>query len=142
MFEILLPVDPDEGRALAAADAVLSLPDAAQSVQVTILSVQEEVDVTDTEGGKVSSEEWYEKTDFPASAESVKEYLEDEGVAVAMRREHADPAETIVETASEIGADRIVMSGRKRSAVGKALFGSVTQSVLLQSEVPVTVAMD
>ncbi|MEF8778892.1 MAG: universal stress protein [Natronomonas sp.] len=142
MFEILLPVDSDEDRALTAAEAILSLPDATRSVQVTILSVQEEVDVTDTEGGKVSSEEWYEETEFPKSAESVKKYLEDEGLAVVMRREHADPAEAIVETATEIGADRIVMSGRKRSAVGKALFGSVTQSVLLQSEIPVTVVMD
>jgi len=34
------------------------------------------------------------------------------------------------------------MSGRKKSAAGKMLFGSVTQSVLLESTRPVTVLLD
>jgi nucleotide-binding universal stress UspA family protein len=56
-----------------------------------------------------------------------------------MRREHGDPAKLIRDISKESGVDRIVMSGRKRSPTGKALFGSVTQSVLLDSEIPVTV---
>jgi nucleotide-binding universal stress UspA family protein len=139
MFRVLLPVDTGDKRALAAAETVTSLP-AADSVSVTILNVQSEVDVVD-EGGRVSSKEWYDESDFPPSVDKAKEYLEDSGIEVATRREHADPAEAILDLADEIDADRIVMSGQKRSPVGKALFDSVTQSVLLDSSVPVTVAL-
>lgn len=48
-----------------------------------------------------------------------------------------DPAEEIVQYASEREANYIVVAGRKRSPVGKAVFGSVVQSVLLNAVCPV-----
>lgn len=48
-----------------------------------------------------------------------------------------DPADEVVEYAHEKGARYVVVAGRKRSPVGKALFGSVVQSVLLSAECPV-----
>lgn len=48
-----------------------------------------------------------------------------------------NPAERIVSYASEHDARYIVIGGRKRSPAGKALFGSVVQSVLLNSSCPV-----
>jgi nucleotide-binding universal stress UspA family protein len=48
-----------------------------------------------------------------------------------------DPADEIVEYAHEQEARYVVVAGRKRSPVGKALFGSVVQSVLLSAECPV-----
>jgi nucleotide-binding universal stress UspA family protein len=68
-----------------------------------------------------------------------KELLEAAGITVETRREHADPEEAIVALAREVDADQIVMAGRKRTPVGKAVFGSVTQSVLLKADLPVTV---
>lgn len=47
--------------------------------------------------------------------------------------------ETILDTAADVDADLIVLGGRKRSPADKALFGSVTQSVILESTVPVVV---
>ncbi|GAD53521.1 universal stress protein [Halarchaeum acidiphilum MH1-52-1] len=52
-----------------------------------------------------------------------------------------DPADEIVSYASEHNASYTVVGGRRRSAVGKALFGSVTQSVLLDAEIPVVTVM-
>lgn len=47
------------------------------------------------------------------------------------------PASEIVSYAEEHEARYVVVSGRKRSPAGKALFGSVTQSVLLNASCPV-----
>lgn len=44
----------------------------------------------------------------------------------------------IVDIAEKTDADRVVVSGRSRSAVGKAVFGSTAQDVLLNSPCPVT----
>lgn len=48
-----------------------------------------------------------------------------------------DAADEIVRYSSKNNARYIVISGRRRSPVGKALFGSVTQSVLLDADRPV-----
>lgn len=50
-------------------------------------------------------------------------------------------AEEIVRYSDERDARYIVISGRRRSPVGKAIFGSVTQSVLLNAERPVVSVM-
>lgn len=137
-MRVLLPVDTDAERAIAAAKVVSSLPNAAEAVQVTILNVKKEVDMADVEG-TFQSEDWYDENEYPSSVEEAADIFETEGIAYEKRREHADPAETIIDIANEIDADRIVMAGRKRTPVGKVLFGSVTQSVLLNGDIPVTV---
>lgn len=48
-----------------------------------------------------------------------------------------DPATEIVEYADEQDARYIVVSPRRRSPAGKALFGSVAQSILLEANCPV-----
>lgn len=48
-----------------------------------------------------------------------------------------DPTDEIVHYANEQQARYIVVGSRKRSATGKALFGSVAQSILLSADVPV-----
>lgn len=47
------------------------------------------------------------------------------------------PTEEIVDVAEELDARYIVVGGRKRSPAGKAIFGSVSQSILLSSDRPV-----
>jgi len=51
-----------------------------------------------------------------------------------------DPAEAVLEHSREVDADYIVVSGRKRSAVGQAVFGSFTQQLLLEADRPVVAA--
>jgi len=47
------------------------------------------------------------------------------------------PVESVLSVADEIDARYIVIGGRKRSPTGKAVFGSVTQSILLSADRPV-----
>jgi len=53
-----------------------------------------------------------------------------------------NPAEEVVNYAHEQDAQYIVVAGRKRSAAGKALFGSVAQSILMNAECPVVMSTE
>lgn len=136
-YQILLPVDTNEQRARRAAETVAALPGDSAEITVVVLNVFEDLNTTD-EGPMVRSSELYDQDAFPESIEIVIDVLEDTGINVRTRRERGEPADKIVAVAEEIDADSIVMSGRRRSPVGKALFGSVTQSVLLATDRPVT----
>jgi nucleotide-binding universal stress UspA family protein len=46
--------------------------------------------------------------------------------------------EAILELSDEVGADMILVGGRRRSPTGKAIFGSTAQEVLLNADCPVT----
>lgn len=48
-----------------------------------------------------------------------------------------NPSKKVLEYADEVDARYVVVGGRSRSPTGKALFGSVTQSILLNTERPV-----
>jgi nucleotide-binding universal stress UspA family protein len=53
-----------------------------------------------------------------------------------------DPASELLRYAREVDARYVVVGGRKRSPVGKAVFGSVTQEVILNADRPVVTVMD
>ncbi len=60
----------------------------------------------------------------------------------APRREQTgvgDVASAIIGKIAEIAPDLLVIGARRRSPVGKALLGSVTQHILLDVDVPVLV---
>ncbi|MFT4881146.1 MAG: nucleotide-binding universal stress UspA family protein, partial [Salinirussus sp.] len=69
----------------------------------------------------------------------VRDYLQDAGISTTIREADVPPADGILDLADTIDTDLIVMGGRKRSPAGKVLFGSVTQSVLLNTNRAVAV---
>lgn len=124
MTHVLIAVDADEERAKAQADAIddLGHPD---EVSVTVLHVFTE----NPEGASVTQ---------VSSARHIAEQLEESGFEVDMAESSSDdPAESIIEHAADLDVDFICVSGRQRSPTGKALFGSTSQQVLLESDVPV-----
>lgn len=134
MFRVLVPVDQDEDRALSQAEFVASLPRADADVEATILFV--------FEGDQAELPEELERFRSASRVASVRrasEYLAERGVAVEVMDESGDTAQDIVDLADELDANLIVMGGRKRSPASKVLFGSITQSVLLNTDHPVTV---
>lgn len=62
-----------------------------------------------------------------------------DGVTVVDRSGSADrdPAEVVLEAIEEKKATRLVIGVKRRTPVGKALLGSVSQNLLLHSPVPV-----
>lgn len=58
-------------------------------------------------------------------------------VVESSERDDRDPAELVLGEIARSGANRLVVGFKKRSAVGKALLGSVAQRLILDAPVPV-----
>lgn len=144
MYHIVIPVDGDETRAADAVRFVTHLGDESgldvdlDDVTVSIVNVFKEFKAID-DGGNVSSKDLYDEDEFPDSVLGVRDRLTEAGIAVDLVRRHGDPGEEIVEYADSVDADSIVIPTRKRTPVGKAVFGSVTQDVILNAKQPVTI---
>ncbi|MDG5775455.1 universal stress protein [Haloarculaceae archaeon H-GB2-1] len=72
------------------------------------------------------------------TVKTVADALEARGIEVEIRGALGDEGDSIVRVAGTVGADMVVVGGRKRSPTGKAVFGSVAQRVMLNSPCPVT----
>lgn len=140
MYTVLIAVDAQQSTARLAAETVAGFP-GRDEIEAVVLNVQKEFE-TPGEGERISSEEIYDEEAFPKSVEIAQEIIENAGVSARRLREHGQPARVIVEVADRIDADQIVIGNEKRSPAGKALFGSVTQSVLLDTDLPVTVVSE
>lgn len=129
MYHVLIAVDENDDQAITQANAVRGLPG------------QEELKVTayhcfdDENPGGASATQ-------VAGVKRVVEAFEDSSVEVQVEESSGDAPTEIIETATNLGVDAICVGGRRRSPAGKALFGSVSQAVLLQSEVPVLFAAE
>ena len=71
--------------------------------------------------------------------EAVRGQLQASGVEHEIRRlvRGTDPADDLVNVATEVGAEFIVIGLRRRSPVGKLILGSNAQRVLLDAPCPV-----
>lgn len=124
MSHIVLAVDDDEERARLSAEAVASLGWDTDSLEVTVLHVFSD----NPEGAAVSQ---------VGSAKAAHNALEDAGIGVDLAERSGDAAAQIVRFAESEGVDAIAIAGRGRTPAGKAVFGSVSQSVMLDSDIPV-----
>jgi len=140
MYKILLPIGVGRTATDACDQAVAELPGDPDEIKVTVLNVFEEFDVYDDMGG-TSSDQLYDEVDLPAGVPIAVDFLEGQEIRTDVRREHGDPKETIVDVAHELDVDMIALGGRKQTPVGKALFGSVAQAVLLNAARPVFVTI-
>ena len=139
-YHVLVPVDTDEDRARAAAEAVTTLPGNRETITATVLHIFEPFRET-SEGLITESDDIFEHADLPESVDIAVEILATEGIETAVRKEYGDPSDEILAAADDVDADSIVMSGRRRSPTGKIIFGSISQSVLLNADRPVITAL-
>lgn len=129
MYRVLIPVDDNEDRAHEQARFVSQLPNATETVEATVVHA---LHGEEREAARPTA-------DRIGTVRHAVEVLEEAGVTVQTTDIGLPPDEGIIDWAEEMKADLIVMGGRKRSPAGKALFGSTTQSVILNTERPVAV---
>ena len=124
MYTIVAGIDTDADRATAIADEIIGLPGG--DVRVVLVHSFGE----NPEGASIEQ---------IGAARRTRSSLEDHGIDVTYEERSGDPAERIRQVATECDADAIYVAGRKRSPTGKAVFGSVTQDVILGADRPVVV---
>lgn len=131
MYHVLLPIDTDTKRVRAQAEAVIALPAASESVEVTLLHVFED----EVEEPSVKQ---------LTAGDRVIEFLTEERPVASLDTEirSGDVAAEILDAAETHEVDALVLGGRKRSPMGSLLFGSITTDVLLHADRPVTVTGD
>ncbi len=143
MYHVLLPVDGDEDRLAKQLETLTTLP-GGDEITVTVLYVHEEVDTMPDEAGKSIIETVNkaigELQGVPATVEQAAAEIEAAGMPVDFVETQGKPTDRIIEAAEELDVEAILIAGRRRTPVGKAVFGSVTQGVILQGERPVIVA--
>jgi nucleotide-binding universal stress UspA family protein len=132
MYRVLVPVDRDENRALHQASYVAGLSAEAE-VAATVLYVVPPERFTRAEAVSFGDVD---------AAVSAADRLAEEGVTVDRVVGDGGVAGEIIRTADDLGADEIVMAGRKRSGVAEVLLGSTTTDVLVSTDRPVTVTDD
>lgn len=140
---VLLPVGLDDddrvNRLVAEAVAIAN----ATGATISVLHVFSESELENTidrlgieRGSEAATPDMV--ADRFAPLRNVTSQLDDAGVEYEILGEVGDAAERIVATAEDIGADRILIGGRRRSPTGKAVFGSTAQTVMLDAPCPVT----
>ncbi|WP_331233754.1 universal stress protein [Natronorarus salvus] len=89
----------------------------------------------------VNADEWMATAEKRAEShfEKARGIADETGVDLVTETEIGRPARTIVEVAEEGGFDHVVMGSHGREGVSRILLGSVAESVVRRSPVPVTV---
>jgi nucleotide-binding universal stress UspA family protein len=126
MVRLLVALDDNLSQARAQINAVESMVETADGAEAYLLHVFDD----NPEGASVHQVEAVRET---------KDRLEAAGVTVELLESSGDPAGEILRYAEEYDVDQICVGGRKRTPAGKALFGSVTQDVILGTHCPVLV---
>jgi nucleotide-binding universal stress UspA family protein len=123
---ILLPVEQDIDRARKQIEFVLDQPFDKDRVKCIVAY-------------SYTDETSDEPVDRPRSVSMALDDLSSEGYTTEFRELNSPPSDGIKLLAEETDVDHIVMSGRKLSPAKKIVFGSVTQIVILNMDIPVTV---
>lgn len=130
-YRILIPVGGENERAEKQAEYVTQLPSAAEELSVTLVHA--------LTGSEKDVPAQMQQPDRSEAVRAAKRVLENAGIDVHTQGVSSPPAKGIVLLSEEGDFDEIVISGKKRSPTQKAILGSVTQSVILEADIPVTV---
>lgn len=134
MYTILVAVPENQDEAANIEETIQDVPIMPSRAELHVLNVYEDTDIEQKSWTGTDIDE------FPSTLAETASTLKRSQFDLTLHRKFGNAVEKITETASEINADLIVVGGRKRSAVGKALFGSTAQSVILHTEIPVLIA--
>ena len=136
---ILVPIDGSEQSQTALEYVLEEFPEA----DITVINVIDPIDAgyNAPVGMPGGSEEWYENSKQQSEAlfEDAQATADGYGVVFNTVTEMGRPSNVVVEYAEEEGFDQIIMGSHGRSGVSRILLGSVAETVVRRSPMPVTV---
>ena len=137
MKHVLLPHDGDEPADAALSFACEGFPDAS----ITVLHVVEPFPDHTAAGADDVSSDWRERAEAYANGifESARSIAAEFDTTVETEWVYGRPRRQILEYADDHGVDQIVMGSHGRGAVGRLVFGSVAETVVRRSPIPVTI---
>lgn len=144
---VLLAVGPmDTVRAEELADTVLEIAEPLDaSVVIGHAFTEDEYEEFREDLGFEERVENVDPDDVAARRPPVgdlEEMFADAGVEYEVRGALGEVSSKVVDMAIDVGADRLVLGGRRRSPAEKAVLGSVSQDIILQAPCPVTYFRD
>jgi|GEM_PF-2441713 nucleotide-binding universal stress UspA family protein len=137
MYTVVLAIDTQDHALEDAIDFVKSLPG---EVSVVVTHSRKDIDVVGSDGGRISID--HEEFEIPDAFGAAVSALTEAGLDVTEDVRVGEVTEQIVEVICEHDADQLVLPARKRSPVGKAVFGSRTLDLIHDSPVPVTIVTE
>lgn len=126
MYTIVVGVDDVETHGTQLAEQVTALPGDPEEFDVHVVH-----SFKDNPSGASATQ--------VGSVRRFVETLDRSGIDATVHEDSGEPGEAIRSLTRTVDADMILVGGRKRSPAGKALFGSVTQDIILNADRPVTV---
>jgi nucleotide-binding universal stress UspA family protein len=116
-------------------DGTFGLPPTLLAPEITYGDDTRETD----DDGRYTAED--AQNDAREVAQRVVENTLDEWSDITSLGRVGEPAAQILNESDRLDARYLVIGGRRRTPVGKAVFGSITQSILLNAELPVVTSM-
>lgn len=138
-MKVLLPVDGSQDTKKMLAYLATHEDLLGKSPEFVVVNVQPAIPPRATMSvGKVAVQEFH-KAESDAVCGPVSKFLDRHGSSYVVVHRVGHAAEEILRTAKRHKVDLIVMGTRGRGGIGSLLLGSVVQSVLSTSDVPVMV---
>jgi nucleotide-binding universal stress UspA family protein len=133
MYHVLMPVDEKVERARRQAAYVAALP-GSDDIEASVLHAWTG-DLDHVPEDAVGTQ----TIDNVESVRVVVDELDAHDISCNLVDGAGDPFELVLSVVEDENPDQVVMSRGKQSPVGKAVFGSVTQRVMLNVAIPVVV---
>lgn len=119
MYTIVAGIDTDTDRARRIAEEIAELP--IDDIEVILAHSFKD----NPEGASIGQ---------IGAARKARDLLESHGIDVVFEERSGDAADGVIAVADDYDADLLCVAGRKQTPVGKAVFGSVTQEILLETD--------
>ncbi|UTF55756.1 universal stress protein [Natronosalvus rutilus] len=136
MYSVLVPIGTADAGVSRAVETIASFP-GRDELSVVIVHVARDVDFIGSDGSYVSLDQ--EDLSLPSAVESAMEAFEDRGISAQLVVREGDEVDEILETINDESIDQVVVPDKRRSPVGKVIFGGTTLSLIRNSPAPVTV---